>query len=115
MSTAESSASVGSAHHDEMKALEELAAAVRESDLVEPGSSGVVLVSGGADSACAAAGLVETCGASNVIALPLNYALRESADTDEAAASRLCERLGIGGAEVVRPRARRGQRPGRCP
>ena len=32
---------------------------VREADLVAPGSRGVVLVSGGADSAATAAGLVE--------------------------------------------------------
>ncbi len=43
-------------------AVDELAAAIRASGLVPPGSSGVVLVSGGADSACAAAGLVAVCG-----------------------------------------------------
>ena len=76
-------------------ALSELAAAVRESGLVEPGSRGVVLVSGGADSSCAAAALVEHCGPERVVALTLNYALRETADRDERAARELAERLGI--------------------
>jgi tRNA(Ile)-lysidine synthase TilS/MesJ len=38
------------------EALERLVEAVRRSGLIEPISSGVVLVSGGPDSACAAAG-----------------------------------------------------------
>ena len=46
---------MGSVGNDD--ALGALAQAVRRSGLVEPSSSGVVLVSGGADSACAAAGL----------------------------------------------------------
>jgi tRNA(Ile)-lysidine synthase len=76
-------------------ALAELARTVRGSGLVEPGSRGVVLVSGGADSACAAAGLAEAAAPENLVALALNYGLRESADADEAAAAALCERLGI--------------------
>ena len=84
-------------------AVEELAAAIRESGLVAAGSSGVVLVSGGADSACAAAGLAEACGSANVAAITVNYGLRESADADEAACRDLCARLGID-LEVVRPK-----------
>ena len=83
-------------------AVEELAVAIRESGLVAPRSSGVVLVSGGADSACAAAGLAEVCGSANVGAITLNYGLRESADADEAVCRDLCARLGID-LEVVRP------------
>jgi tRNA(Ile)-lysidine synthase len=73
----------------------ELARAVERSGLVPAGSSGVVLVSGGADSACAAAGLVEHCGAGSVVALTINYGLRDTADRDEQACRELCERLGI--------------------
>src|SRR4029450_7731618 len=57
------------------KALSALARAVRESGLVPGGSRGVALVSGGADSAAAAAGLVEVAGPEAVTALHLNYGL----------------------------------------
>jgi tRNA(Ile)-lysidine synthase len=75
--------------------LAELAAAIRASGLVPRGTSGVVLVSGGGDSACAAAGLVEVCGPERVVALTLNYGLRDTADRDEAASRELCDRLAI--------------------
>jgi tRNA(Ile)-lysidine synthase len=55
----------------------------------------VVLISGGADSACAAAGLAELCDRPNVHALHLNYRLRESSDADEQACRRLCAALRI--------------------
>ncbi|HYU61043.1 MAG TPA: tRNA lysidine(34) synthetase TilS [Solirubrobacterales bacterium] len=77
------------------EALAELCVTVRESGLVEARSSGIVLVSGGPDSACAAAGLVEHCGRPNVHALHVNYGLRESADDDERACRELCARLRI--------------------
>jgi tRNA(Ile)-lysidine synthase len=79
-----------------------LARAVRESGLVPQGSRGVVLVSGGADSAGAAAGLVEIAGADDVTALHLNYRLRPDSDVDEATCRELCEQLGIE-LEVERP------------
>jgi tRNA(Ile)-lysidine synthase len=82
--------------------VSELADAIRSSGLVAEGSSGVVLVSGGADSACAAAGLAEVCGAENVGAITLNYGLRPTADADEEIVRDLCARLGID-LEVVRP------------
>ena len=85
----------------------ELAAAVRESGLVEAGSRGVVLASGGADSACAAAALVEHCGADAVIALHLNYGLRSSADRDTETCRELCRTLGIA-LMVERPRLAEG-------
>jgi tRNA(Ile)-lysidine synthase len=89
------------------EALSELAATVRESGLVEDGSRGVVLISGGADSSCAAAGLVCHLGPERVVALTLNYGLRETADRDEEACRELCERFGI---ELVveRPRLEEG-------
>jgi tRNA(Ile)-lysidine synthase len=84
------------------KALPALARAVRESGLIDQGTRGVVLVSGGADSAATAAGLVEAFGAENVAALHLNYALRPDSDRDEATCRELCSRLGVE-LEVERP------------
>ncbi|MEK6327411.1 MAG: tRNA lysidine(34) synthetase TilS [Actinomycetota bacterium] len=76
-------------------ALDALAEVVRRSELVDPISSGVALVSGGADSACAAAGLARVIGPANVHALHVNYGLRQSADNDERACRDLCSRLRI--------------------
>jgi tRNA(Ile)-lysidine synthase len=84
-------------------ALDVLARTVRASGLVPEGSRGVVLVSGGADSAATATGLVEVLGAGAVSALHLNYGLREDADRDEEVCRELCDRLGIE-LEVERPR-----------
>jgi tRNA(Ile)-lysidine synthase len=72
-----------------------LADVVRHSGLVDPLSSGVVLVSGGADSACAAAGLARAIGPADVHALHVNYGLRSSADHDERICRDLCSRLRI--------------------
>lgn len=79
----------------EPSALEQLAGVVRDSGLVEPGSHGVALLSGGPDSACLAAGLAEALGAEAVTGLHLNYGLREDSGEDEATCWALCERLGI--------------------
>ncbi len=76
-------------------AIEALADVVAGTGLIEPRSSGVVLVSGGADSACAAAALVEVLGPESVSAIHLNYALRLDADEDERAARALCAQLRI--------------------
>jgi tRNA(Ile)-lysidine synthase len=83
-------------------ALSALARAVRESGLVPEGSRGIVLVSGGADSAASAAGLVEVLGPGAVTALHLNYGLRPDSDLDEEAARELCAKLGTE-LEVERP------------
>ena len=83
-------------------ALDVLARTVWESGLVSEGSTGVVLVSGGADSAATAAALVEALGADAVAGLHLNYGLRDDADLDEEICRELCVRLGIG-LEVERP------------
>jgi tRNA(Ile)-lysidine synthase len=88
-------------------ALESLARAVRESGLIERGTSGIVLVSGGADSAGTAAALVEELGAGAVIALHLNYGLRPDSDQDELTCRELCARLGIE-LEVERPELGQG-------
>lgn len=76
-------------------AIEELAAEVEASRLIEPRSTGVVLVSGGADSACAAAALARWLGPESVSALHVNYALRLDSDRDERAARALCAKLRI--------------------
>jgi tRNA(Ile)-lysidine synthase len=76
-------------------ALRYLARVVEDSGLVAHGSRVVVLVSGGPDSACAAAGLAELCGRPNVHALHLNYGLRDGSDEDEQACRRLCAALRI--------------------
>src|SRR3954447_24219944 len=76
-------------------ALSVLARVVRESGLVPEGSRGLVLVSGGADSAAAAAGLAGVLGAGQVVGLHLNYGLRPGSDGDQRTCEELCERLGI--------------------
>ncbi|MGH2955164.1 MAG: tRNA lysidine(34) synthetase TilS, partial [Solirubrobacterales bacterium] len=77
------------------EALAELADAIRASGVADPGCSVVVMVSGGADSACAAAGAARALGAEAVHALHLNYRLRAGAPEGEAAARRLCAALRI--------------------
>ncbi len=66
-----------------------------ESGLIDRGSDGVVMVSGGPDSACAAAALVGLLGAEKVHALHLNYGLRDAADSDERIVRELCGALRI--------------------
>jgi tRNA(Ile)-lysidine synthase len=75
---------------------------VRESGLVAEDSRGVVLVSGGADSAATAAGLVGALGAALVLGLHLNYGLRPDSDSDQRTCEELCRKLGIE-LEVERP------------
>lgn len=82
-----------------------LASAVRESGLIVERSRGVALVSGGADSAAAAAGLVEVLGGDAVLLLHLNYALRDDSNRDEEVVRELSRALG---AELVVERPRLG-------
>jgi len=84
-------------------AIEALADAVEAGALLPPRSSGVVMVSGGADSACAAAAVSTLRGAASVAALHVNYALRADSDADERAARALCSKLRID-LHVERPR-----------
>jgi tRNA(Ile)-lysidine synthase len=88
------------AKHD---ALGELAAIVRDSGLVPEQSTGIALISGGPDSTCLVAGLVEHCGRPNVHALHLNYGLRDDSDRDEQVCRALCAALRID-LRVERPR-----------
>ena len=82
--------------------LSGLTRVVRESGLVAEGSRGLVLASGGADSAATAAGLVGMLGAGQVVGLHLNYGLRPDSDSDQRTCEELCEKLGIE-LEVERP------------
>ena len=77
------------------EATERLAQVVRESGLVEPGSRGVALLSGGPDSACLAAGLAAYLGGDRVTGLHVNYSLRPDSHHDQGRMAELCERLGI--------------------
>ncbi len=71
-----------------------LAELVRSSGLADEGS-GVVMCSGGADSAALAAGLAGARGPAVLLVLHLNYGLRPEADSDERACEALCAELGI--------------------
>ena len=69
--------------------------AIAQSGLVKPEDRVIAMVSGGPDSACLVAGLSEWLEPGNLVALHVNYGLREESDDDAAVASLLCERLGI--------------------
>ena len=89
------------------EALRVLEEVIRRSGLVDEASSGIVLVSGGADSACSAAGLTAAIGPQSVHALHLNYGLRPSADRDELVCRDLCGKLRID-LHIERPEGLRG-------
>ncbi len=74
-------------------ALEQLAAVAESSGLIDERSDGVVMISGGPDSACAAAALAGFVGPHRVHALHVNYGLRDTADRDERVARDLCALL----------------------
>jgi tRNA(Ile)-lysidine synthase len=71
-----------------------LVGAIRDSGLIEQGSSGVILLSGGPDSICLLAGLAGS-GLSSLVALHVNYGLRDQSDADQALAQAACEELGV--------------------
>jgi tRNA(Ile)-lysidine synthase len=75
---------------------------VRASGLVVAGRPVVVLLSGGRDSTCLLDLAVVIAGRESVIALHLNYGLRDAADADERHCAELCSRLGVA-LEVRRP------------
>ena len=75
--------------------MDTLREAASESNLVPEGSDGVVLVSGGPDSACAAAALARLVGPERIHALHVNYGLRETSARDEQTARRLCAMLRV--------------------
>lgn len=72
-----------------------LAGAITDSGLVDSGSGGVVLVSGGPDSSALVFGLASVLSPSRLVALHLNYRLRPDSGKDEETARLLADRLGI--------------------
>jgi tRNA(Ile)-lysidine synthase len=72
-----------------------LADSIASSGLVAPGTSGLLLLSGGADSCALAFGLAGLDRPVDFCALHLNYGLRPDSGEDEAACITLCRRLGI--------------------
>ncbi|MGK2954267.1 MAG: tRNA lysidine(34) synthetase TilS [Solirubrobacterales bacterium] len=71
-----------------------LVGAIRDSGLIGTGSSGVVLLSGGPDSISLLAGLAGA-GLGDLVALHLNYGLREESAADQAICEAACEKLGV--------------------
>lgn len=69
--------------------------AIERSGLVKDGETGVVLVSGGADSVALLAGLARVSGPDRLVALHVNYGLRDQAGADEELVRRLCRRLRV--------------------
>src|SRR5690606_28652331 len=92
---------------EKSQALETLGEVVRASGLVSPDASVVVMVSGGADSACTAAAMTEYLGPHAVQALHVNYGLRPTSDRDEQVCRSLCARLRID-LHIERPRLEGG-------
>ena len=81
--------------------------AILESGLIDSGSDGVALLSGGPDSVGLVSGLVRALGPDHVVALHVNYGLRSDSDLDQEACEAVCARLGV---ELVTIRA--GERQG---
>jgi tRNA(Ile)-lysidine synthase len=77
-------------------ATDDLLERVRATGLLPAGEPVVVLLSGGRDSVCLLDVAVRLVGRESVVALHVNYGLREAADGDEAHCRALCERLGVG-------------------
>ena len=81
----------------------ELVARVRAERLVSDGRPVLVMLSGGRDSTCLLDVAVTIAGVGAVVALHVNYGLRDDARRDERHCEALCARLGVG-LEVRRPR-----------
>ena len=72
-----------------------LVAAVSEGGLLSRGEPVVVMLSGGRDSTCLLHVAATIAGPSRVLAVHVNYGLRESAAADEGLCRFLCEALGV--------------------
>lgn len=81
--------------------------AVREGGLLPAGTPLVAMLSGGRDSVCLLDLGVRLLGADGVIALHVNYGLRDDSDADEIHCAALCERLEVR-LEIERPRRPEG-------
>ena len=82
---------------------EDMITRVREEGLLAAGRPVVVLLSGGRDSTCLLDVAVRVTGASAVMALHVNYGIRESAGEDDRHCHQLCASVGVA-LEVSRPR-----------
>ena len=80
---------------------------VREGGLLPAGTPVVAMLSGGRDSVCLVDLATRLLGPEAVIALHVNYGLRDDSDEDEAHCAGLCARLGVR-LEVERPRRPEG-------
>ena len=80
---------------------------VRKAGLVPPGEPVVALLSGGRDSVCLLDLLIRVLGPGEVVALHVNYGLRDDSDEDEHRCAQLCELLGAR-LEVEHPRRPEG-------
>ena len=87
----------------------ELEAQVRLDGLLQEERPVVVLYSGGRDSTCLLDLAVRVVGAEGVLAVHVNYGLREGAQEDERHCQSMCERLGVA-LEIRRPRRARRRR-----
>jgi tRNA(Ile)-lysidine synthase len=75
---------------------------VREGGLLPAGTPVVAMLSGGRDSVCLLDLAVRLLGPERVVALHVNYGLRDDSDADEEHCGALCEGLGVQ-LEVERP------------
>ncbi|MGI8633095.1 MAG: tRNA lysidine(34) synthetase TilS, partial [Solirubrobacterales bacterium] len=76
-------------------ALAVLAAAIEDSGLVPDRGSGVVMVSGGADSTALLAGLAAHCSTERLHALHVDHGLRPGSARDAEVCRATCESLGV--------------------
>ncbi len=84
-------------------ASEDMIEAVREGGLLPVGAAVVAMLSGGRDSVCLLDLAVRLLGVEGVIALHVNYGLRDDSALDEEHCAALCKRLGVR-LETERPR-----------
>ena len=80
---------------------------VAAAGLLVAGEPVVAMLSGGRDSVCMLDLAVRVAGAEEIVALHVNYGLRDDADADERHCAELCDSLGVG-LEVERPRRPEG-------
>jgi tRNA(Ile)-lysidine synthase len=88
---------------------EELIEAVAAAGALDPAEPVVALYSGGRDSTCLLDVVVRMLGGDRVVALHVDYGLRDDSAEDEAHCQAFCERLGI---ELAVERPRRPEGPG---
>lgn len=75
--------------------MNDLIEPVRAAGLLRLDAPAVVLISGGRDSTCLLDVAVRIAGADTVMALHVNYGLRDAAGEDERHCRRLCDELGV--------------------